>query len=240
MNQLNIVSKLRMIAALAPALLLLVALFIGAAFHVFGGLPRGIIDNQYASVRAAEGMENSLFKMDWGRAQPDGSQIVLDQTRRFVDYIETARAHMTNRDQADKIAKIATDAKPLFEALHNASPGDDSLEPRIRELEGSVADLIGLEDAALLEIASSAESEARTLIVVTIVGAVLIPWLCFIVIMRMSSGLFTALKEIRRRVEDMSERGLSAAEAHAGDDLCAIDDSLNQLGFPKPNPMLAE
>jgi hypothetical protein len=234
MNQSTIVTKLRMIAALAPALLLLVALFIGAAFHLFGSLPRGIIDNQYASVRAAEGMENSLFKIDWGRAQSDGTQIVLDQTRRFVDYIETARAHMTNRDQADKIAKIATDAKPLLEALRNAPVGDDSLEPRMRDLEGSVADLIGLEESALLEIASSAESESRTLIAVTVVGAVLIPWICFYVIFRISGGLFTELKEIRRRVEDLSERGQSA------EDLRAIDDALNKLGFPKPNPMLAE
>src|SRR5258708_1158043 len=149
MNKLTVVAKLRLIAVVAPVVLLLVAIFTAAAFHAFGALPRDILDNQYASVRAAEGMENSLFKMDWGRAQPDGTQIVLDQTRRFIEYVETARAHMTNRDQADKIAKIATDAKPLFEAMHNASAGDDSLEPRIRELEGSVADLIGLEESAL-------------------------------------------------------------------------------------------
>jgi hypothetical protein len=240
MNQSTIVTKLRMIAALAPALLLLVALFIGAAFHVFGGLPRGIIDNQYASVRAAEGMENSLFKIDWGRAQPDGTQIVLDQTRRFVDYIETARAHMTNRDQADKIAKIATDAKPLLESLRNAPVGDDSLEPRMRDLEGSVADLIGLEESALLEIASSAESESRTLIAVTVIGAIVIPWICFYVIFRISGTLFTQLKEIRRRVEDLSERGHSADDLRPADDLRAIDEALNKLGFPKPNPMLAE
>lgn len=234
MNKLTIVAKLRLIAVVAPVLLVIVAIFIAEALHAFGAIPRGIIENQYASVRAAEGMENALFKMDWGRSQPDGPQIVLDQTRRFVDYIETARAHMTTREQAEKIAKIATDAKPLLEALHNAPPGDDALEPRLRELEGSVADLIGLEEAALLDIAAVAESQARTLIAITVVGAIVIPWICFYLIVRVSGGLFAELKEIRRRVEDLAERGPAA------DDLRAIDDALNKLGFPKPNPMLAE
>ncbi len=234
MKQLTIVAKLRLIAAIAPALLLPVALFLTGGFHLFGGIPRGIIDNQYASVHASEGMENSLFKIDWGRAQPDGAQIVLDQTRRFVAYLETARAHMTTREEAEKIAKIATDAKPILEALRNAPQGDDSLEPRMRELEGSVADLIGLEEAALLEIAAGTESEALTLIAVTIAGAIVIPWLCFFLIVRFSGSLFAQLKEIRRRVEDLAERGQSA------DDLRAIDDALSKLGFPKPNPMLAE
>src|SRR5216683_2066721 len=230
MNKLTIVAKLRLIAAAAPALLVIVTIFIAEGFYIFGGLPRGIIDNQYASVRAAEGMDNSLFKMDWGRSQPDGPQIVLDQTRRFIDYIETARAHMTTRDQSEKIAKIATDAKPILEALHNTPTGDDALEPRLRELEGSVADLIGLEEAVLLEIATGAESQATTLIAITVVGAIVIPWICFFLIVRLSGGLFAELKEIRRRVEDLAERGASA------DDLHAIDDALSKLGFPKPNP----
>ncbi len=234
MNKVTIVAKLRLIAAAAPALLVIVTIFIAEALHAFGAIPRGIIDNQYASVRAAEGMENALFKMDWGRSQPDGPQIVLDQTRRFIDYIETARAHMTTRDQSEKIAKIATDAKPILEALHNTPPGDDALEPRLRELEGSVADLIGLEEAVLLEIATGAESQATTLIAITVVGAIVIPWICFFLIVRLSGGLFAELKEIRRRVEDLAERGASA------DDLHAIDDALSKLGFPKPNPMLAE
>ncbi|MDO8434921.1 MAG: hypothetical protein Q7S58_21180 [Candidatus Binatus sp.] len=233
MNQLTIVTKLRLIAAIAPAILLLLAIFLAAAFHVFGGIPRSIVENQYASVRASEGMENSLFKMDWGRSQPDGAQIVLDQTRRFIDYIETARAHMTTRDQAEKIAKIATDAKPLFEALRTAAPGDDSLEPRMRELEGSIADLIGLEEAALFEIAAGAESEARTLIAVTIVGAIVIPWICFYLLVRISGGLFAELKEIRHRVEAIAGGG-------GADELRGIDESMSKLGFPKPNPMLAE
>ena len=234
MNKLTIVAKLRLIAVVAPALLLLVAIFLAEELHVFGALPRGIIENQYASVRAAEGMENSLFKIDWARSQPDGPQIVLDQTRRFIDYIETARAHMTSRDQAEKIAKIATDAKPLLEALHNSPPGDDTLQPRLRELEGSVADLVGLEEAALLDIAAVAESQARTLIAITVVGAIVVPWICFYLIVHLSGGLFTELKEIRRRVEDLPER------ATLVDDLHAIDEALTKLGFPKPNPMLAE
>jgi hypothetical protein len=235
MNNLTIVTRLRFAAVVSPAVLLIVALLLAGALHDFGGAPRDIYDNQYAASRAAQEMQNALYKMDWGRSQQDGPQIVLDQQRRFIDEIETARGHITTRDQAEKIAKIATDARPLFDALRAAQPGDDSMEPRLRDLEGQVADLTGADDAALAAFADSAQSHARTMIAITLVGAVIVPWLCYVVIVRMTGGLYRQLKEVRRRIEALSERGAAPT-----DDLRALDEAVASLGFPKPNPMLAE
>lgn len=235
MNKLNIGIKLRFIAALAPAILLIASAVIIGAFHFFGTMPRAIYENQYAAARAAEGMENALYKMDWGRSQQDSSQIVMDQVRGFIAEIDSARVHIGNRDEAERIEKIANDAKPLFEAMRTAQPGDDSLEPRLRDLQGTVADLMSVDDADLLAAAASAESTARTMIAITIAGAIAIPWICFIVIARLSGVLYAELREIRMRFDALAERANLPPE-----DSRALDEALNKLGFPKPNPMLAE
>jgi len=235
MNNLTITTKLRFVAAIAPALLLIVAALIVGAFHFFGTMTRAIYNNQYAAARAAEGMENALYKMDWGRTQPDSSQIVIDQQRGFIEEIEIARTHMGSREQAERIEKIANDAKPLFDAMRTAQPGDDTLEPRLRDLQGTVADLMSVDDAMLLTAAANAESTARTMIAITIVGVVVVPWICFFVIARLSGQLYAALREIRRRFDALAER----SELPEGD-ARAVDEALIDLGFPKPNPMLAE
>ncbi|HKN12832.1 MAG TPA: hypothetical protein VJX68_06505 [Candidatus Binatus sp.] len=233
MNNLTIVTKLRFMAAIAPAILLLASAVIVGAFHYFGTMPWEIYENEYAAARAAEGMENALYKMDWGRGQPDGSQIVKDQQRGFISEIEIARQHIGSREQAERIEKIANDARPLFDALRTASPSDDSLEPRLRDLQGTVADLMSLDDAALIAVANSAESQSRTMIAITIVGLVAVPWICFVLIARLSGNLYTELKEMRRRVDALAEH-----EPASSGDTRALDESLTNLGFPKPNPML--
>jgi len=235
MNNLTITTRLRFVAAIAPAILLIVAALIVGAFHFFGTMTRAIHDNQYAAARSAEGMANALYRMDWGRSQPDSAQIIMDQQRGFISEIEIARAHMVSREQAERIEKIANDAKPLFEAMRTAQPGDDSLEPRLRDLQGTVADLMSVDDAMLLAAAASAESTARTMIAITIIGVVVVPWICFIVIARLTGRLYADLREIRRRFEALAER----SELPEGD-ARAVDEALTELGFPKPNPMLAE
>jgi hypothetical protein len=160
---------------------------------------------------------------------------VIDQQRGFISDIEIARSHIGSREQAERIEKIANDARPLFDAMRAASPGDESLEPRLRDLQGTVADLMSLDDAALLAVASTAESQARTMIAITILGLVAVPWICFVLIARLSGTLYTGLKEVRRRVESLAEHDPSAP-----DDLRTIDETLTRLGFPKPNPMLAD
>ena len=235
MNNLTIVTRLRFIAAIAPAILLIAAAVIAGALHTFGSLPREIHENEYAAARAAAGMENALYKMDWGRTQPDASQIVMDQERGFISEIEIARQHIANREQAERIEKIANDARPLFDAMRTASPSDDSLEPKLRDLQGCVADLMSLDDAALIAVADSAESQARLMIAITIVALVAVPWICFVVIMRLSGNLYRELKEMRHRIDGLAEHAPTAS-----DDISLLDQALTKLGFPKPNPMLAE
>src|SRR6202044_3407577 len=101
--------------------------------------------------------------------------------------------------------KIANDARPLFDALRTASPSDDSLEPKLRDLQGSVADLMSLDDAALLAVASTAESQSRTMIAITIVALVAVPWICFAVIVSLSGNLYKDSNEIRRIMAALSE-----------------------------------
>ncbi len=235
MNNLTIVTKIRFMAAIAPAILLIAAAVIAGAFHVIGTVPREIHENESAAARAAQGMETALYKMDWGRTQADASQIVIDQQRGFISDIEIARQHIGSREQAELIEKIANDARPLFDAMRTASPSDDSLEPKLRDLQSAVADLVSVDDAAVIVAANSAESQARTMIAITIVALVAIPWICFVVIARLSGNLYKELKEMRRRMDDIAEGGASSAN-----EVGAIDDSLSELGFPKPNPMLAE
>jgi hypothetical protein len=235
MNNLTIVTKLRFLAAIAPAILLIAAAVIAGGFHVFGTLPHEIHDNEYAADRAAQGMETALYKMDWGRTQPDASQIVMDQQRGFISEIEIARQHIGSREQAELIEKIANDARPLFDAMRTASPSDDSLEPKLRDLQGSVVDLMSVDDAAVIAVAISAESQSRLMIVITIAALVAVPWICFALIASLSSNLYKELKEMRRRVDDLAEHAPTPS-----DDISTLDQSLTKLGFPKPNPMLAE
>jgi len=239
MNNLTIVTKLRFIAAIAPAILLIVAAVIAGAFHFLGAMPQSIYENEYAAARAAAGMENALYKMDWGRTQLDASQIVMDQQRGFIGEIEVARAHITSNDQAERIEKIANDARPLFDALRTAAPGDDSLEPRLRDLEGTIADLMSVDDAALLAVASNTEGQARTMIAITLAGLVAVPWICFLVINSLSGNLYAELKKMRGRLNVMAERE-ATREPTASEDARALNESLTNLGFPEPNPMLAE
>jgi hypothetical protein len=235
MNNLTIVTKLRFVAAIAPAILLIAAAVIVGAFHAFGTLPQEIHDNEYAAERAAQGMEAALYKMDWGRTQPDASQIVMDQQRGFISEIEIARQHIGSRAQAELIEKIANDARPLFDALRTASPSDDSFEPKIRDLQGKVGDLTSLDDVAVIAVANNAESQARLMIAIAIVALVAVPWICFVVITRLSGNLYKELKEMRRRIDDLTEHAPTPS-----DDISALDAALTKLGFPKPNPMLAE
>lgn len=240
MNRITIITKLRFIAAIAPVILLIAAPILALGFYTYGALPAVLHENQYAALESARGMENALYKMDWGRTQPDGSQIVRDQQRGFVGWIDGARARASSQAQLDAIEKIAQAANPLFDSMRQAAPGDDSYEPRMRDLQGLVADLISADDAVMLTISDRARSRARVMIVLTLVAALIVPWLCFFAIVRMTAGEGAALREIRRGVENIADRAGSALPPELAKDLGAIDTRLAELGYPKPNPMLAE
>lgn len=240
MTRVTIITKLRFIAVIAPVILLVAVPILALSFYGFGATPAFLHDNQYAALEAARGMENALYKMDWGRTQPEGLQIVQDQQRGFVGWIDAARSHASTQAQHDAIEKIAEAANPVFDEMRAAPSGDDSLEPRLRDLQALVSDLISADDAAMLAIADRVEARARTMIIVTVVAAVMVPWLCFIVIVQMTGAEGAALREIRRSIEKVAERAASSHDTAMGKDLEVIDTKLAELGYPKPNPMLAE
>ncbi len=232
MTRVTIVTKLRLIAAIAPAVLLPAALYIAGGLYVLGRLPRALYENQYSALRAANGMDNALYKMDWGRSQPDGRQIIEDQQRRFVDWIGTARDRVRSRAEADRIEKIAHAANPLFDRMRK-SPGDDTIEAQVRDVESRIIDLVSTEEGEMIAEAARTESDARALIAATFAAGIVIPWACFAALAWMTAGARLKLREIRSRAENLAERAPSP-------DLDAIDAALAELGFPKPNPMLAE
>ncbi len=234
MTRVTIVTKLRLIAAIAPAVLLIASLYIAGGIYVLGRLPLALYENQYSALRAANGMDNALYKMDWGRSQPDGKQIIEDQQRRFVDWIGTARDRARNREEADRIEKIAHAANPLFDKMRK-SPGDDTIEAQVRDVESLIIDLISTEEGEMNAEAALTESESRTLIALLLGAGIVIPWACFAALAWMTAGARAKLREIRSRVENLAERVPPPSA-----DLDAIDAALTELGFPKPNPMLAE
>lgn len=232
MRRVTIFTKLRLTAAVAPAMLSLLALLIAGAFYVFAAAPRDIIDNDYAAIRAANGMDAALYRMDWGRSQRESGQIVLDQQRRFGDWIATARARATSRAIADRVDEVSSAAKPVFAAMSKALPGDDTPEPALRALEGKVADLLAMDEAALNDLADRAERDARVMLMVSIAGVLVMPWLCYGFIFRICRSGDRDLRAMRRSLEALADTGAPRPSA--------LDDALEHLGYPRPNPMLAD
>src|SRR5579863_4781645 len=99
MANVTVVSKIRFLSGLAPVLLLIVSPILSLAFLEFGNIPSSIKDEQLAAIKYAEGLDAALYKMEWGRTQPDGVQIVVDQQRRFADYIDAASGHLYTAEQ---------------------------------------------------------------------------------------------------------------------------------------------
>ena len=235
MTRVTIVTKLRLAAAIAPLVLLIASPILAGGFYLFGIMPALLQENQYAELRATDGMESALYKMDWGRTQPDGLEIIKGQERRFVGFVDVARAHASTREQTDKIEQIAETANPIFDDLRKASPGDDSVEPKLRDLQGLIADLSAANQGAMSEVVVATESRSHTYIAIMLIAGLLVPWALFFILSSQAGRVSAALREIRSRVEKMTE---SAAGKSA--DLEAIDQKLTELGFPKPNPMFAE
>jgi hypothetical protein len=234
MTRITIASKLRLVSAIAPLVLLIATPILAIAFYLFGLMPAVLQENQYTALRAADGLESALYKMDWGRTQPDGLEIIKGQERRFVGYVDSARSHATTRDQLDKIEQIAQTANPIFDQLRQASPGDDSVEPKLRNLQGLIADLNAANDGAMTEVAAGAESRSHILIAITLVAGLLVPWAVFFVLYRQAGQVGGALQAIRSCLEKMPER------AGGPIDLTEIDEKLTELGFAKPDPRFAE
>ena len=234
MNRITIATKLRLVSAIAPLVLLIATPILAGGFYLFGLMPAQLQENQYAVLRASDGLESALYKMDWGRTQPDGLEIIRGQERRFVGYVDSARSHASTRDQLDKIEQIAQTANPIFDQLRQASPGDDSVEPKLRQLQGLIADLNAANEGAMTEVVARAESRSHIFIAIALIAGLLVPWGAFFLLYRQAGKVGGALRAIRSWVGKLQE---SAGQSV---DLEEIDDQLTELGFPKPNPMFAE
>jgi hypothetical protein len=232
MTRLTIITKIRFLAAIAPVVLSIASPILIAGFYLFGVMPAMLRENQVHAMQAADGLESALYQMDWGKTQPDGMEIVRGQQRRFVTLVDSVRAHATTPDQLEKLNQIARTANPIFEAMRKGE-GED-VEPRLRELLGMIADLNAANEAAIDAAAARAQSRSRMFIAIAVIAGILVPWAGFVMVYRIGSQAEGGLKAIRGRLERMTESGATA------EDLGEIDKALAELGFPKPNPMLAE
>ena len=241
MRNFSVVSKLRVAVSITPILLLLAAPFVAVGIYTLGQAIDVLHDHNLMAVEAARGMEISLYQMEWGLTRPGAQQILSDQRRQFVHWVGLAQDRADTDDQRRLIVTLAQRADPILDQLRQigSSGGriDDELERRMRELHGLVNDLIAADDATIMAASSRTQAEARRLTALLLVITVVFPWLGFAIVMVLTSRLQRSLHSIRQSLERLGQRAQAASHDA---DLKQIDDSLTELGFPAPNPMLAE
>jgi hypothetical protein len=239
MANVTVVSKIRFLAGLAAVILLIVSPLLALAFLQFGNIPADIKDEQVSAIKYADGLDAALYKMEWGRFQPDGVQIIVDQQRRFADYLDSAAHHLYTDEQRAKLEALAQEAKPTLDAFRHADPHDDAMNAKMRDLHVMVSDLENADDAALEQYSEAAKSRARQLLVVVLITGVVVPMLCFALIWRLTQSIRAELRTIRTEVENVADAP-SAKDPIIARMIEAIDQALTTLGFPRPNPMLAD
>ncbi len=239
MTRITIVSRLRFFAAVAPVILVAASAYLAGGVYIFGGATDVIYEHELAAIKAAHAMEVALYRMEWARSQPDGPQIIADQRRAFAHWLELARDRAETGDQRDLVGAIAAQAEPVFEQIKNSSPRDETVNRQARELHARINDLAGADDVVMLALAAAQHRAANSLIAVLAVAGVAIPWLGFAALYVTGGRIRDALRAIRQSLENVSAHPAAAASAVQAD-LLAIDTALESLGFPKPNPMLAE
>jgi hypothetical protein len=239
MANVTVVSKIRLLAGIAPVILLIASPLLALAFLQFGDIPADIRDENVAAIKYAQGMDAALYKMEWGRIQPDGAQIIVDQQRRFADFLDSSVHHVYTDEQRDKIAAIAQAAKPRLDEFRHADPHDDVMNAKIRDLHTMVSDLESADDAALDRYADTASRRAHQMAALAIVAGILIPIPCFALLWRLTQGVRTGMRTMRNELEAIAENP-AARESSMARVIEAIDQALSSQGFPKPNPMLAE
>ena len=165
-------------------------------------------------------------------------QIVLDQQRRFIPIRSKLRdSHSLRASRRRKSQKSPQDARPLFDAMRAAQPGDDTLEPRLRDLEGHLPPPAARSTTRRwLHSRPSAEAQARVMIVILLVGAgrCAVDWLH-----RDRADDRQSLQRTKRNAPPCGVDGRARSLPHLKM-RSALNESLTKLGFPKPNPMLAE
>jgi len=239
MANVTVVSKIRFLAGLAPVILLIASPLLALAFIEFGNIPSSIKDEQLAAIKYADGVDAALYKMEWGKTQPDGVQIVVDQQRRFADYLDSAAHHVYTADQQAKLTALAQEAKPTLDAFRHADPHDEVMNAKMRDLHTMVTDLENADEAALDQYSDTAKNRARQLLALVLITGVLVPTVCFALIWRLTQSMRAGLRSIRTEIENIAENS-AAKDPSIVRAIETIDQALTGLGFPKPNPMLAD
>ena len=239
MANVTVVSKIRFLAGIAPVILLIVSPLLALALVEFGNIPSDIKDEQLAAIRYAQGVDAALYKMEWGRTQPDGVQIVVDQQRRFADLLDSAARHLYTAEQHAKVEALAQAAKPTLDAFRHADPHDEVMNARMRDLHTMVTELENADEAGFDQYSDAVKSRARQLLVVVIIAGVLVPMICFALVWRLTQSMRADLRAIRTELESVAENPV-AKEPSMARAFAAIDQALTRQGFPKPNPMLAD
>ena len=242
MSRVSIVTRIRAAAAAPAIALLLGAPFIAGGIYFLGQLPETLRDRGLTAVQAAHGMETSLYQMEWGITQPGGAEIVSAQRRQFVHWAELAQDHAETADQRRILGAIVQQAEPLLNQLRQEGTSgrmDEDLQRKMRELHGTVSDLVAADDTAIANIAGSAVSQAWTLVVILGGIGLGVPWLSFALVASDTAKLRSELRAMRAHIERVVPR-LAAANLAADAEVKAIDDTLNALGFPPPDPKYAE
>jgi hypothetical protein len=239
MAKVTVVSKIRLVAGIAPVILLLASPLLALAFLQFGNIPSDLQDEHLSAIKYAQGLDVALYRMEWGRTQPDGAQIVVDQQRRFAEFLDSAVHHVYTAEQRDKIGELAQTAKPTLDAYRHADPHDEVMNGKMRDLHVMVSELENADEAALGQYSDEARSRAHQLLAIVLVTGILIPMTCFALVWRLSQTVRGDLRAIRNALEGLEENP-AAKEPSAARSIEAIDQALIRLGYPKPNPMLAD
>ena len=239
MANITVVSKIRFLAGLAPVVLLIASPLLALAFLEFGNVPADLRDEQLAALRFAQNADSALYKMEWGRTQPDGVQIVMDQQRRFADLLDSASHHLYSADQGAKLKTLAEAAKPTLDAYRHADPHDEVMTARMRDLHTMVTELENADEAAIDQYVDAAKSRAHQMIAVVIVAGIVVPMFGFVMLWTTSQSMRANLRTIRSAIEKMEENP-GAKESSIAHEIAEIDQGLTRQGYPKPNPMLAE
>jgi hypothetical protein len=239
MAKVTIVSKIRFLAGIAPTILLIVSPILALALLEFGNVPSTLRDEQLTALKYAQGVDAALYKMEWGRYQPDGPQIILDQQRRFADLLDSAVHRVYTPEQRDKLGALAQAAKPTLDAFRHADPHDEVENAKMRDLHNMITDLENADEAAIDQYADAVRSQAHMFIALAIIAGVVIPIVCFAIVWRMTQSVRLELRAIRGELERIAENP-AAKESSMAPAIEGIDQALERLGFPKPNPMLAD
>jgi len=238
----SVVTKLRLIALIAAVLSLLASVVVFGAVYALGQTVEILQARSLTASTAAQDMEVALYQIQWGLSRSDGEQIVMDQRRQFEHALAVAEDHAETDDEARLLQSITQQAKVVFDQLKAAQQsrgGDEGFEHQMGELHGRVAELIAADEGATTRYGQAAEQQAKRVMTIAAIAMIAVPWIVFVMISQIAGALRTRLRIARQSLERLEPR-FSSVGLTTDRDVAAIDTALAELGFPKPNPMLAD